>query len=102
MGKGRWYEASFVAQKLTAFGFVDVKVEVVCRTSQTKDAAEFCEVFGTMLHHITEQFWSEEERRRCGPLLKGALLTHLKDKYGDGVIEMKWAAILATGRKPAE
>ncbi|MCJ1468540.1 hypothetical protein MMC07_007169 [Pseudocyphellaria aurata] len=102
IGKGRWYEASFVAQKLAAVGFVDVKVEVVRQTSQTKDATEFCDIFETMLHHIKEQFWSEEERRRCGPLLPGALLTHLKDKYGDGVIEMHWAAILATGRKPAE
>lgn len=102
MGKGRWYETSFVAQKLTAVGFVDVQVEVVRRNSQTKDAVEFCEVFDTMLHFITERFWSEEERRRCGPLVKGALLEHLKGKYADGVIEMDWAAILATGRKPNE
>lgn len=102
LGKGRWYETSFVEQKLTAFGFADVKVEVVRRTSQTKDAAEFFRVFDTMLRVIAERFWSEEERRRCGPLVEGALLKHLKAKYGDGIIEMDWAAILATGRKPAK
>lgn len=102
MGKGRWFEASFVAQKLVALGFVDVKVEVVRRTSQTKDAADFCEAFDSVTHFIMERFWNGEERRRCGPLAKQALLEHLRDKYGNGVIEMDWAAILATGRKPAE
>lgn len=101
-GKGRWYEASFVAQKLTDLGFVDVKVEVVRRTSQTKNAVEFRENFTRMLPIILDRFWSEEERQRCGPLLDEAQLEHLKSKYGDGVIEMNWAAILATGRKPAD
>lgn len=102
LGKGRWYEASFVEQKLTAVGFVDVKVEVVRRTSHTVDAAEFCRVFDTMLRVLVERFWSEEERRRCGPLVEGALVKHLNGKYGDGIIEMDWAAILATGTKPAK
>lgn len=102
LGKGRWYEASFVTEKLTALGFVDVKVEVVRRTSQIKNAVEFVEVFPSMAQLIMDRFWSEEEKRRCGSLIKGALLEYLKGKYGDGAIEMDWAAILATGTKPAK
>lgn len=102
LGKGRWFEASFVKQKFTALGFVDVKVEVVRRTSQIKNAAEFVEIFSTMAQFIMERFWSEEEKLRCGSLIKGALLEYLTSKYGDGAIEMDWAAILATGTKPAQ
>lgn len=81
---------------------MDVKVEVERMTSQTMNAVEFCQDFTRMLPIIMEKFWSEEERQRLGPLVNEALLEHLKSKYGDGVVEMYWAAILATGRKPAD
>lgn len=100
-GKGAWHKAEFVKGQLTAHGFVDVKVRIERYTWREKSPASFCETFRTMAKCITSAFWNEAERKKCEGLVEGALLKYLVEKYGkDSEIEMNWAAILATGRKP--
>lgn len=94
--------ASYVTQQLSQHGFVDVEVESLPNRSSFTSAAEFCDMLEPMVGVMLNRFWTEEERVRCGEGVVPAVKRFLEEKYGpEGVLEMDWVGIVATGRKPS-
>lgn len=98
-GPGSWHRTKHAEEQLLAHGFVEVNVQIARNTMTMKNAAEFVEAFSMIIPLITSKFWSDQDRERCGGLIDGALMDYLTGKYGEGPINLDWAAILATGRK---
>lgn len=54
-----------------------------------------------MVGVLLSRFWTEQERLRFGEGIVPAVRTYLDEKLGsEGVLEMDWVGIVATGRKP--
>ncbi|KAI9698156.1 MAG: hypothetical protein M1836_004158 [Candelina mexicana] len=99
---GDWHLGSYISQTLTQHGFVDVKTETVEHKASISSPAKLCETLGPMVGLITGKFWSEQQREELGPQVMPAVRKFLDEKYGDGILELDWVAIVATARKPAE
>ncbi|KAK8174006.1 S-adenosyl-L-methionine-dependent methyltransferase [Phyllosticta citrichinensis] len=96
----RWTEGGFLERVARETGFVDVAVELVPNVTRHRDADAFCTLYGDMLRMVTRGCWSEEQREKMGDLVVPAVVSVLKEEFGDGEASLLWSAWCVTARKP--
>jgi len=102
MGKGEWWDTSYVETALKRWGFEDIVLNTVRNvTTMGKPEAygqSFSGMLGKML--VGSKTWTQEDFEKYGKLLAPAVTIYYKEKNGEKEVELEMVAILATARKP--
>lgn len=99
---GPWDERAFFEKEINAAGFEEVRIETRENKTRHANAKEFCDVYGGMCKVIMGNFWGEEEKEKCGPLLNSAIEKALKEQQGEGEVVLDWKAWVVTAKAPKE
>lgn len=99
--QGPWHDPHYVRSMLHVKGFEGIHIRTHSEMIPFKNAEDFYNVYLAFIEWTTDRYWTEEERIRCKPLMKGAILKHMNAKYGqDQPFEIEKVCLLATARKP--
>lgn len=98
---GPWHLPSYCRAMLLAAGFKDVKVELLSVHMPMRDAEDFCDIYEAFIEMVTDKYWTEEQRNRCRPLIRGAVSRELNKKYGEGRgFTTERVNVMVTAKKP--
>lgn len=102
MGKGEWWDTSFVEAAIKRKGFEDIVINTM-RNVPTMGKPEvygqsFSGMLGQML--VGSKAWTKEDLEKYGKSLAPALTKFQAEKNGDEEVAFEMVAILATARKP--
>ncbi|KAH8680836.1 S-adenosyl-L-methionine-dependent methyltransferase [Xylariales sp. PMI_506] len=89
------------AQVLEAHGFEQVRFEKMHNVQHLESADAFMETFGVMVKHLTESYWTSEQRQKHQDSLRERVIRHLQQKHGGAGWDINWTLILITSRKPS-
>lgn len=98
---GAWHIPSYCKDMLAAAGFVDIKVELLSVHMPMHNSEDFVDIYEAFIEMVTDKYWTKEQKIRCRPLIKEAVLRTCNAKYGEGQpFTTERVNILVTGRKP--
>ena len=102
MGKGDWYEMSFVETALKRWGFENIELNIVRNVPSLGTPEVYGKGFSGMLGQMLlgSKSWTKEDLEKHGKSLAPALTKFQKEKIGDKDVEFEMVAIIATARKP--
>lgn len=93
-----WNEPSYVAQQLTSAGFENVQTQVEERYVEVGTPEQFMEPMGLPLGMIAI-WWPEENRADVLEGVKREMLQVVKDIAEEGMVRVKFEAVMGTGWK---
>ncbi|KAH6676823.1 putative UbiE/COQ5 family methyltransferase [Halenospora varia] len=98
--QGPWENPHYVEAMLHRHGFSDIKITTKSIHIPLNDADDFYEVYDAFIDWTMERFWTEEERRVCGPLVRPAVVKYMGEKFGVGKpFAIEKICMLATCKK---
>ncbi|KIW93576.1 uncharacterized protein Z519_06181 [Cladophialophora bantiana CBS 173.52] len=95
---GLWSDSAWIKDNVTESGFVDVHVREVPHTS-VSGVDQFTHLMTGMVGMIQQKTWTAEQREKYKDRATNAVVSYMKQKYGDGEIRWDWVAILTTAKK---
>ncbi|KIW34159.1 uncharacterized protein PV07_00955 [Cladophialophora immunda] len=95
-----WSQPTWIETVLREFGFEDVQIKTVPRTSVLDGMDEFMITVPMTLGNVIDKCWSQGQAKAHGERAKETLVRYVAQKYGSGEIRWDWVAHLITARKP--
>ncbi|KIX96313.1 uncharacterized protein Z520_08091 [Fonsecaea multimorphosa CBS 102226] len=96
---GRWSDAAWIRDSVVQSGFVDVNVREVPNTSILSGVDKLIPMMTGMLGMVQQRTWTAEQRERYKDRATNAVISYMKQKYGNGEIKWDWIAILTTAKR---
>ncbi|KIW22359.1 uncharacterized protein PV07_12251 [Cladophialophora immunda] len=96
---GGWSDVAWIRDSVTQSGFVEVDVREVSHTSILSGVDQFTRMMTGMVGLVQQRTWTAEQRERYKDRAMNAVVSYMKQKYGDGEIRWDWVAILTTAKK---
>ncbi|KIW74329.1 hypothetical protein Z517_12269 [Fonsecaea pedrosoi CBS 271.37] len=96
---GRWSEVDWIRDNVAQIGFVDVDVREAPHTSILSGVDQFTRLMTGMVGLVQQKTWTAEEQEKYRDRATNAVVSYMRQKYGDGEIKWDWVAILTTARK---
>ncbi|KAF4634127.1 hypothetical protein G7Y89_g3972 [Cudoniella acicularis] len=82
--QGPWENPHYVEAMLHRRGFTDINVIALSIHIPLKDADDFYGVYDAFIGWTMERFWTEE-RKKCAPLVRPAIVKYMSERFGKGV-----------------
>jgi hypothetical protein len=100
LNNGEWNSVSWIQSQLQQRGLVNVTAKQETKAIALK-VPEFIEMAMMMFPMVSNNFWTEQQRKENTEQVRPALAKYVVDLYGkEGEIPMEWTAILSTATKP--
>ena len=93
-----WSDPDAIPSRLEKGGFKDVKVSEYSFTPDVPPD-EFAEATAVLVKVITRRLWSEDDNKKYGDYIEGALNGYLREFYPYGRWNGQMVALISTGRK---
>ncbi|OAP55406.1 hypothetical protein AYL99_10379 [Fonsecaea erecta] len=98
---GGWSDVAWIRDSVAASGFVDVDVREVPHTSIFSGVDQLTRFVASMVDLVQQRTWTAEQRESYKDRATKAVISYMKQKYGDGEIKWDWIALLTSAKKAA-